>query len=401
MASIKVILRASANSREGMLYFRIIHNRKMRQLHAGCKIRKEEWDTAEGRVLVSGDDSRTAYLKSVQDKLHAGIARLSRIVGNLHKSGNDYSVCDIVESYLSPDSVVGFISFARRHITELRQIGKDRKAEHYATSLNSLVRFNGDDEIPFDKFTGCLIQRYEQYLIEEKLIPNSVSYYMRNLRAMYNEAVERGYAEQTNPFRHVYTGIAKTVKRALPLSAVRDLRCLDLTHDSLSALARDLFLFSFYTRGMAIIDVAFLKKSDIKDGTLTYRRQKTGQRLSVRWEPQMQEIVNRHNDKDSDFLFPLIDSRKPDYRRQYLGAYCRLNRRLKGIGRQLGLSSPLTFHRSRHSWATIARENNVPLSVICEGMGHDSEKTTRIYLASLDSSVVDKANSDIMKLLEK
>lgn len=115
----------------------------------------------------------------------------------------------------------------------------------------------------------------------------------------------------------------------------------------------------------------------------------------------MQEIVNIHNDKDSDFLFPLIDSRKPDYRSQYLGAYCMLIRRLKSIGRRLGLSNPLTFHRSRHSWASIARENNVPLSVICEGMGHDSEKTTRIYLASLDSSVVDKANSDIMKLLEK
>lgn len=373
----------------------------MRQLHAGCKIRQEEWAAAEGKVVISGDDSKKAYLKSVQDKLSAGLARLSRIVGNLDKSGNDYSVCDIVESYQSPDSVVGFISFAHKHITELKHLGKVRKAEHYATSLNSLVRFNGDEEISFEGFTGCLIQRYEQYLIEEKLIPNSISFYMRNLRAIYNEAVEQGYADQTNPFRHVYTGIAKTVKRALSLSAIKDLRCLELNHDSFSALARDLFMFSFYTRGMAIIDVAFLRKSDIKEGTLTYRRQKTGQRLSIRWEPQMQEIVNRHNDKDSEFLFPLIDSRKPDYRSQYLGAYCRLNRRLKRIGRQLGLSNPLTFHRSRHSWASIARENNVPLSVICEGMGHDSEKTTRIYLASLDSSVVDKANSDIMKLLEK
>lgn len=178
------------------------------------------------------------------------------------------------------------------------------------------------------------------------------------------------------------------------------MKSLDLSHDSLSALARDLFMFSFYTRGMAIIDVAFLRKSDIKDGTLTYRRQKTGQRLIIRWESQMQDIVNRHSARDSDFMFPLIDSRKPDYRKQYLNAYTKLNRRLKSIGKQLGLPNPLTFHRSRHSWASIARENNVPLSVICEGMGHDSEKTTRIYLASLDSSVVDKANRDIIGLLD-
>lgn len=115
----------------------------------------------------------------------------------------------------------------------------------------------------------------------------------------------------------------------------------------------------------------------------------------------MQEIVNLHSDKDSDFLFPLIDSQKPDFRKQFNNTYAKLNRRLKGIGVQLGLSNPLTFHRSRHSWDSIARENNVPLSVICEGMGHDSEKTARIYLASLDSSVVDKVNSDTMKLLEK
>lgn len=401
MTTIKVIFRASNNTDEGTLFFRIIHKRIMRQVHTGCKIRKSEWDAVAAKVLTSGDDARVAYLKSVQGKLNLGISRLSRIVSELDKSGNDYSVGGVVEKYLSPDSVSGFISFARKHIAELKQIGKVRKAEHYSTSLNSLERFNGDAEISFDEFDGSLIQRYEQYLIGQKLIPNSISYYMRNLRAIYNLAVEQGYTEPTNPFKHVYTGIAKTVKRAISLSVVKAMRSLDLSHDSLSGLARDLFMFSFYTRGMAIIDVAFLRKSDIKDGILTYRRQKTGQRLTIRWESQMQEIVNRHSDKALDFLFPLIDSSKPDYRKQYLNAYTKLNRRLKCIGKQLGLSNPLTFHRSRHSWASIARENNVPLSVICEGMGHDSEKTTRIYLASLDSSIVDKANSDIMKLLEK
>lgn len=401
MASIKLIYRASSvTNGEGTLYLRIIHKRMVRQIHTGCHILSSEWDAGVAKVLMSGDDSRVAYLKSVQSKLNVRIARLSRIVSDLDKSGNDYSVGDIVEKYLSPDAVSGFVSFARKHIADLKQIGKVRKAEHYATSLNSLERFNGEEEILFEEFTGSLIQRYEQYLIGQKLIPNSISYYMRNLRAIYNQAVEQGYTEPTDPFKHVYTGIAKTVKRAIPLSVVKAMKSLDLSHDSLSALARDLFMFSFYTRGMAIIDVAFLRKSDIKDGTLTYRRQKTGQRLIIRWESQMQEIVNRHSARDSDFMFPLIDSRKPDYRKQYLNAYTKLNRRLKSIGKQLGLPNPLTFHRSRHSWASIARENNVPLSVICEGMGHDSEKTTRIYLASLDSSVVDKANRDIIGLLD-
>lgn len=224
---------------------------------------------------------------------------------------------------------------------------------------------------------------------------------MRNLRAIYNQAVERELTPQTNPFKHVYTGIAKTAKRSVPLSAIKALKRIDLSDNSVLELARDLFLFSFYTRGMAIIDVALLRKDSIKNGILTYCRCKTGQRLRIRWEPQMQEIVSRYERHESEFLFPVVDSRKPDYRRQYLSAYSRLNRHLRKIGLMLGLTEPLTFHCSRHSWASIARENNVPLSIICEGMGHDSEKTTRIYLASLESSAVDEANSALIELLER
>lgn len=57
------------------------------------------------------------------------------------------------------------------------------------------------------------------------------------------------------------------------------------------------------------------------------------------------------------------------------------------------------FYISRHAWASIAKSKNIPVSTISEAMGHDSETTTHIYLASLDTSVVDKANSLILKSL--
>lgn len=382
------------------MFYRIIHKRRMRQVHTGNRIRKEEWNDEAGRVDVSGADPRAVYLNAVQSSLREGKSRFSLIISSLEKAGCEYTVDDIVARYNAPDTVVGFLSFARRHILGLRQTGRCRASDHYTTTMNSFIRFHGDSEIPFANFNSPLILRYESYLRDRELIPNSTSYYMRNLRAIYNQAVEQGLTEQCNPFRHVYTGVAKTVKRAVTIDTIRALKGMGIGHDPLDVLARDLFLFSFYTRGMAIIDVANLRKGNLRDGALTYRRRKTGQLLSIKWEPQMQEIVDRHHDSDSDFLFPMIDSRKPDFRRQYLNAYNRLSRRLKDIGRQLGLAEPLTFHRARHTWASIARENNVPLSVICEGMGHDSERTTRIYLASLDTSVVDKANRDIINLLD-
>ena len=76
-----------------------------------------------------------------------------------------------------------------------------------------------------------------------------------------------------------------------------------------------------------------------------------------------------------------------------------INRKLKTIGNMVGIQLPLTMYVARHSWASAAKTKNVPISVISEGMGHDSELTTQIYLASLDTAVVDKANRMILKSL--
>ena len=114
----------------------------------------------------------------------------------------------------------------------------------------------------------------------------------------------------------------------------------------------------------------------------------------------MQEIVERYSSSpNSPYLFSIITSSTDDSRKQYLSVLCRINRHLKQIGKELGLHQPLTMYCARHSWASIAHAEGVPLSVISEGMGHDSEKTTQIYLASLKTEVIDKANRKILKLL--
>lgn len=402
MATIKVILRVSSSgSSKGTLFYRIIHKRKMRQVHSGHRLSCQEWDEENEKVIMSSDPSRTDYLHTIQQNLEERVAQFRQIVTSLDKTGEDYTVDDVTEKFLTPDTVVGYISYAHKLIADLKKIGKARLSDHYTTVINRFIRFNGEKEVMFDDFDTTLMEKYECHLKESKICQNSISYYMRNMRAIYNKAVESGLADSHNPFRHVYTGIAKTVKRAVTIDVVKALRTMDLRGDKLTELARDLFMFSFYTRGMAIIDVAYLRKSNLKNGTLSYCRQKTGQQLNIKWEPQMQQIVDRYSDRDSDFMFPILDSSNSDNFKRYRQTYNKLLRRLKKLGEKLGMTEPLTFHRSRHSWASIAMSANVPLSVISEGMGHDSEKTTRIYLASLDTAIVDKANSDIISLLEK
>ena len=160
---------------------------------------------------------------------------------------------------------------------------------------------------------------------------------MRILRAVYNRAVEKGLATQCNPFRHVYTGVDKTVKRAIPIKALKE---LDLSLKLSLDFARD--MFSFYTRGMSFVDRAYLRKVDLQSGILTYRRRKTGQQLTIRWERCMEDIVNKYTENETEYLLPIIKERGNE-RRQYDNALHLVNSRLKALSAMLGLQQPLTM----------------------------------------------------------
>ena len=140
---------------------------------------------------------------------------------------------------------------------------------------------------------------------------------MRILRATYNRAVDKGVIRQRFPFKHVYTGVEKTVKRAISFKVIRQLKEMDLSHSQSMEFARDMFMFSFYTRGMSFVDMAFLKKTDLNNGMLTYRRKKTGQLLSIRWEKCMQDIVDKYPGNYSTYLLPIIIHIRKDERLQY------------------------------------------------------------------------------------
>lgn len=152
---------------------------------------------------------------------------------------------------------------------------------------------------------------------------------------------------------------------------------------------------------MSFIDMAHLKKKDLHNGFLSYRRRKTGQQLVVRWEKYMQEIVGKYPvDSFSPYLLPILKSSlNHNQQKHYRNVMSGVNRHLKEVAKLADISVPLSMYCARHSWASVARGKNIPISVISEGMGHDSEATTQIYLASLDSSVVDKANAQIPKSL--
>ncbi len=402
MATVKTKFRVSSvTMKEGTLYYQVIHNRIARQINTGYKLYPSEWNAFQSEILISADidESRRNYLLKLKSAIIQDNNRLKNIIGKLEQAGESYFTDKIVELYCAPKDSSGFVAFTQTLILQLKQIGKRRTAETYTTALNSFVRFKGDEDVLLDEFDSNLMVEYEIYLKSVGVCPNTSSYYMRSLRAIYNRAIEKELTLQKYPFKHVYTGIDKTVKRAIPLKMIRQIRDLDLTLNPMLDYARDIFMFSFYTRGMSLIDMAYLKKSDIRNGILSYRRQKTNQQLFIKWEMPMQEIVDKYDTSATPYLLPIIRDMKTDSRRLYKNASHLINAKLKIIGEQLDSPIPLTSYVARHTWASIAKSKNIPLSTISEAMEHDSENTTRIYLASLDTSIVDKANSLILKSL--
>ena len=400
MASVRVKFRPSTiEGKKGVIYYQIIQNRVIRQIKTDYRILPNEWNDEVGDIIID-DSERSDLLLFIKERMEWELKRLNMIIMQQEGQRILYTADDIVSSFKNNIAKQSFLNFMQEIIVTLRQMGKYRTSETYQTTLKSFMQFRENKDLLLYEITSDLMQMYEVYLKKKGISRNTSSFYMRILRAVYNRAVEKELISQRFPFKYVYTGIDKTVKRAISLNHIKQIKELDLSMNSTLDFARDMFLFSFYTRGMAFIDMAYLKKKNLVNGILTYRRNKTGQQICVKWEECMQEILDKYDLSNSSYLLPVIKDMNQNERKQYENALRMVNNKLKEIAKIICLPIPLSTYVARHSWASIAKSKNIPISVISEGMGHDSEATTRIYLSSLDSSIVDQANLLIIKELK-
>ena len=400
MASIRLKFRPSTTpGKEGSLVFQIIHGRSVRRITSEYKIFACEWDKDNGRIIIPPPLSpRYEYIASVKSGLQWQLDRLKRMTEESEKTTGTIDIDEIVSGF-SPyiDTQNSVFNFIHEQIRHKKRLGKVRSAETYRSMLNSLMHFRKGRDMTFDMMDGGLMELYEAWMLKGGLTRNTTSFYMRILRTNYKLAVEKGLTADRHPFRHVYCGMDKTVKRSIPFSEIKKINGLDLSRKPNMDFARDMFMFSFCTRGMSFVDMAYLEKTDLNNGCLAYRRKKTGQLLTMEWTRQMQDILDKYKQNGTRYLLPIITREDGSERRQYQNMMRKINRLLKDIAHLAGLPVPLSMYYTRHSWATIARGKDIPLAVISEGLGHDSETTTQIYLDSIKSSEVDKANRMILE----
>lgn len=297
----------------------------------------------------------------------------------------------------------------------LKREGKFPAMHVYACTLRSYEKFCAEERYPKNTtaslsmqeiFTPERLKEYEDWLAGQQSSPNTISTYMRTLQAVYNRWMSPGI-EGYNPvlFKDVYTKVESRTKRALTAEQMEQLRNTDFSVLTLrQQQVLTYFLLMFMLRGMPFIDLAHLRKSDLRNRRITYRRHKTGKLMVVDVPPDAMRLLQKYRDKtDSEYLFPLLHGGlfMEEHHHRYQETLRHFNRELARLMKQLLPGVSVSSYTARHTWATLAYHSGVPVGLISQSLGHSSIRVTMTYLKPFDAEVIDRINRQVISLVKK
>ena len=256
----------------------------------------------------------------------------------------------------------GFVAYTNSRVEKLRDEGRYDAAIKLKKYLRKFLNYLRKNEVPFKDFDALLMRNYHTWLKNQELGRNTISLYIRNLKRVYKLAVNDGLAADCNPFEGLDVSYrVKKYRYGLTLDEVKRLRDLDLSGESeMTVFARDIFLFTVYTKGIRSDDIFRLTRNNIKDGQLTYCQHVTGKEISIPWEPALKEISDRYKRKGTALLFPVVTAKSPHEQwKQYDGLLHRINYNLKKLGEKIGLGYPLNLTVARHSWESMTKSVSI------------------------------------------
>ena len=297
----------------------------------------------------------------------------------------------------------------------LKREGKFPAMHVYACTLRSYEKFCAEERYPKNTtaslsmqeiFTPERLKEYEDWLTGQQSSPNTISTYMRTLQAVYNRWMSPGI-EGYNPvlFKDIYTKVESRTKRALTAEQMEQLRNTDFSVLTLrQQQVLTYFLLMFMLRGMPFIDLAHLRKSDLRNRRITYRRHKTGKLMVVDVPPDAMRLLQKYRDKtDSEYLFPLLHGGlfMEEHHHRYQETLRHFNRELARLMKQLLPGVSVSSYTARHTWATLAYHSGVPVGLISQSLGHSSIRVTMTYLKPFDAEVIDRINRQVISLVKK
>ncbi len=409
-ATVNIMLNPTRTNSDGKrtVSLRLTINRKRIYYTLGYHVFEKDWNQSLIRVKKNYDPENYT---EVNKTLKHYFSKAHSVIEQIEQSGKPITHEQFRKRFFNESSVNSVIDYYDRVIEELNAKNKIGNALNYRQSREAFSRFVNNRLVKFEDVDVAFLNRWERKL-SKTCSGNGISNYMRTLRALINRAISEDICSpSTYPFKsnfnHNGYRISKletsTRKRALSEEDLEKLKQCDPGENESLIDAKNIFFFSFYTMGMNVIDICFLKESDIIDGRIRFERSKNSKPHNIKILDPVQEILDYYQQFDfgTKYLFPAlkqehITEAQKKRRAKDFNRY--INNNLKKLGELAGISNPqeLTTYVARHSWATTMKRRGVPRSLISEAMKHADEKTTQIYLDSFENKRVDKMNEMLL-----
>lgn len=383
------------------LILRLGHQRKTLGISLGISLKKEDWD--ENKRLIKKSFIGTESVARLNNYIQKKKAEAMEIIVKLSESGelDSISIIDLRNRISKPTGQSSFYNFTDQLIHDLRKSNRIGTANSYQQTLNSLKNFSKNRELSLKEITFSFLSKYEADYFSKGNSANGLAVYMRTIRAILNKAIKSGILEKEYyPFNSYKIKSEPTEKRALDAVYIERIFNLDLLPGDPLFNARNYFVASYMMYGINFKDMALLEKSSIQNGRINFRREKTKKLFDIKISPQLKLILDHYaNLSPTQYIFPIIKREQPHLiEKDIHWARKRYNKKLKLIAIECGIEKNLTSYVSRHSFATQAMMQDVPLNAISSMLGHSSLKTTQVYLKSLPSSILDEYNEKIIQL---
>jgi site-specific recombinase XerD len=399
--TIKVLLYTSKLLKNGEhpIMLRVTENRKVKYIGLGFSTTKQRWDEKSQRPNKKHPNKFELDLLITKR-----IQEVQQVLLNGEIANHNVSADDVLSSIHKKRQSNSFVTFGLEYCEGIKKQGRVKTASSYKEAIMRLTKALNIKDVSFQDLTPSKLLKLESALLKDSVSENSISVYMRSLRAIYNRGIIEGIVTDANyPFKAYKIGKLnnKTVKRAITKEEVNAIINLNLEPGSKIDFSRKVFVFSYYCRGINFRDIALLKNSDIKNGRLVYTRSKTGQNFNIGLLPPALAILEYLNNipNTGGYVFPILDEfhNTPERIENRLKRVLReINKDLKEIGNQLQIETPLTTYVARHTYATVLKRSGVSTSIISESMGHATEAITQTYLDTFENKVLDDADQALL-----
>lgn len=405
MSSIKVVLYTSKTLSNGEhpIMLRVIKDRKIKYISLQHSCSVELWDEKTNLPRKKHPLYKELIISIEKKKLEA-----NKLLLELSHDEKDVSAEEIKtklkKSVLNRKTVFYYFDEV---IKKLENTGRIGYASIFKSTKNSISTFRNGKDLHFSDITPSFLTKYEDSFYERGVAMNSVFVFMRTLKTLINYARKDNMVrEDFNPFKDISFSKfrrIKTKKRAITKEEIQKIVKLKIKDDQGLINARNYFLFSFYNRGINFIDMAFLQWGNIRNDRLLYTRRKTKENFNIELLPPVKGILEYYKpltyEDNNSFVFPILSHsyKMPKSINNRLDKILRIvNADLKILAKEAGITEKLTTYVARHSYATILKRSGISTSVISEAMGHDSEKTTKIYLDSFANDILDEASKALL-----